>query len=188
MAYFPMSVDMKDRKVLVVGGGTIAAQKLEKLLDFTTDITVISLEVKKYVQSLIEAHALEFYERAYSTGDIEGFDIVIIATDTLALHREIYEESREKGILINSVDNTDYCDFIFSSYVKKGDLTITFSTGGVSPAFAKKMRIYFEKNIPDSVGSFLDRMKKLRKTMPKGRERMSYLDRLSDRYFSQHFK
>jgi precorrin-2 dehydrogenase/sirohydrochlorin ferrochelatase len=188
MAYFPMYVDMTDLKVLVVGGGTIAAEKLEKLLDFTTNITVISSEVNKEVQGLIDAHAFAFCQRTYHTGDIEGFDIVIVATDTAVLHQEIYEESREKRILVNSVDNTDFCDFIFSSYVQKGDLTIAFSTGGASPAFAKKIRVYFEKNIPDSVGSFLEKMKNLRKNMPKGKERMTYFDTLVEKYFSQHFK
>lgn len=188
MAYFPMYVEMTHLKVLMVGGGTVAGKKLEKLLDFTANITVVSPEITKHVQHLIDTHALEFCQRTYRTGDIEGYDIVIVATDTAALHKEIYEESRGKRILVNSVDNTDYCDFIFSSYVQKGDLTIAFSTGGISPAFAKKMRVYFEKNIPDSVGAFLDRMKNLRKTMPKGKERMAYFDTLIDRYFSQHFK
>jgi precorrin-2 dehydrogenase/sirohydrochlorin ferrochelatase len=86
------------------------------------------------------------------------------------------------------VDNTDYCDFIFPSYVKRDDLTIAFSTGGASPAFAKHIRRHFEKIIPESVGAFLKKMKQLRSEMPKGKERMQYFDSLTATYFKKEFK
>jgi precorrin-2 dehydrogenase/sirohydrochlorin ferrochelatase len=86
------------------------------------------------------------------------------------------------------VDNTEYCDFIFPSYVKKDALTIAFSTGGASPAFAKQIRQHFESIIPDSVGAFLQKMKELRATMPKGKERMHYFDTLVKAYFDKNFK
>ena len=188
MAYFPLFIDMNNLKVLVVGGGGIATQKLEKLLDFTTEISVIALRVEEEAQALIDVHDLTLAQRAYHKGDIEGFDIVIVATDTVDLHKEIYEESRGSRILVNSVDNTEYCDFIFPSYVKKEALTIAFSTGGASPAFAKQIREHFEKMIPNSVGEFLQKMKDLRSTMPKGKERMEYFDDLVTQYFSKYFK
>jgi len=183
-----MFIDMKDLKVLVVGGGHIATEKLEKLVDFTKEITVIAREVDAEANTLIKEHCLTLYQRAYRRGDIEGFDIVIVATDTVDLHSAIYEESRGSRVLVNSVDNTDYCDFIFPSYVKKDDLTVAFSTGGASPAFAKYIRKHFEKMIPDSVGAFLKQMKALRTTMPKGKERMHYFDRLVEEYFRKNFK
>jgi len=188
MSYFPMFMDMSDLKVLVVGGGAIATEKLEKLTDFTKEITVIAQEVSPEAQQLIKDHCLTLYQRLYKTGDIQGFDVVIVATDTVELHKAIYEESRPYRILVNSVDNTDYCDFIFPSYVQKGDLTIAFSTGGASPAFAKRIRQHFEWIIPDSVGSFLAKMKGLRSTMPKGKERMVYFDKLVEEYFDKNFK
>lgn len=187
MAYFPMFMDMNDLKVLVIGGGYIATEKLEKLVDFTKEITVIALRVEEEAKDLIDEHALVLQQRAYEVGDIEGFDIVIVATDTVELHKAIYEESRGSRILVNSVDNTDYCDFIFPSYVKKDALTIAFSTGGASPAFAKQIRQHFEKIIPDSVGEFLQKMKGLRSTMPKGKERMKYFDELVEEYFKKYF-
>ncbi len=188
MSYFPMFMDIHRLKVLVVGGGAIATEKLEKLVDFTKEITVIALRIEPQAQALIETHGITVYQRAYETGDLEGFDIAIVATDTVALHKEIYEESRGSRILVNSVDNTDYCDFIFPSYLKRGDLTIAFSTGGTSPAFAKQIRRHFENVIPDSVGEFLEKMKALRTTMPKGKERMKYFDTLVSEYFQKYFK
>lgn len=188
MSFFPMFMDMQDLKVLVVGGGHIATEKLEKLVDFTKEITVIAADISSEANTLIKEHCLTLYQRTYREGDIQGFDIVIVATDTSDLHKAIYEESRGSRILVNSVDNTDYCDFIFPSYVKKDDLTIAFSTGGASPAFAKYIRRHFEKIIPDSVGDFLKKMKALRKTMPKGKERMAYFDSLVEAYFKKEFK
>jgi precorrin-2 dehydrogenase/sirohydrochlorin ferrochelatase len=188
MSYFPMFMDMDDLKVLVVGGGAIATEKLEKLTDFTKEITVIAQEVSPEADRLIKEHCLTLYQRLYQTGDIEGFDIVIVATDTVALHKAIYEESRAYRILVNSVDNTDYCDFIFPSYVQKGDLTIAFSTGGASPAFAKQIRRHFEKIIPESVGGFLAKMKQLRREIPKGKARMKQFDEMVERYFKENFK
>jgi len=188
MSYFPMFMDMKNLKVLVIGAGHIATEKLEKLTDFTTEITVIALRVEEEANRLIEEHQLTLEQRAYKVGDIEGFDIVIVATDTITLHKEIYEESRGSRVFVNSVDNVEYCDFIFPSYVKKEDLTIAFSTGGASPAFAKQIRQHFEKIIPENVGAFLTKMRSLRVTMPKGKERMQYFESLVEEYFRKHFK
>lgn len=188
MSYFPMFMDMKNMKILVIGAGTIATEKLEKVIDFTTEITVIALRVEEEAKRLIEEYQLTLEHRAYKNGDINGFDIVIVATDTVRLHKEIYEESRDSRVLVNSVDNKEYCDFIFPSYMKKDDLTIAFSTGGASPAFAKQIRQHFEKIIPDSVGEFLQKMKGLRSTIPKGKDRMRYFDTLVEEYFRTHFK
>lgn len=187
MAYFPAFIDMDNAKVLLIGAGNIAKEKLEKLLDFTSDISVIALEVNSETQTLLTQHTLSLEQRAYETGDIQGFDIVIVATQTEALHKEIYDESRSSRILVNSVDNTLYCDFIFPSYVKKEDLTIAFSTGGASPAFAKKIREHFEDFIPDEVGDFLKKMKSLRTTLPKGKKRMAHFETLVDDFFKRYF-
>jgi precorrin-2 dehydrogenase/sirohydrochlorin ferrochelatase len=188
MAFFPMFMDMQDLKVLVVGGGNIATEKLEKLVDFTKEITVIASDVCAEAHTLIADHCLTLYQRSYREGDIGGFDIVIVATDTIDLHKMIYEESRGSRTLVNSVDNTEYCDFIFPSYVKRDDLTVAFSTGGASPAFAKHIRRHFEKILPDSAGAFLQKMKALRTTIPKGKERMHYFDTLVEAYFKKNFK
>jgi len=187
MSYFPIYMDMCDLKVLLVGGGAIATEKLEKLVDFTKEITVIAEEVSPECRTLVTDHCLTLYPRRYRTGDITGFDIVIVATDTVDLHRAIYEESRGTRVLVNSVDDTAYCDFIFPSYLKRGDLTISFSTSGASPAFAKQIRRYFEQVIPENVDEFLQKMKRLRSELPKGRERMQQFEMMVREYMAKHF-
>ncbi len=188
MAYFPMFIDFNQKRILVVGGGNIATEKLEKLVDFTKEITIIAKEVSAECHLLIKHHCLTLYNRAYKEGDIDGFDIIIVATDDIKIQESIYKESRGKNILVNSVDNTKFCDFIFPSYIKRGDLTIAFSTSGASPAFAKHLRRYFENLIPDGVENFLDKIKNLRKELPKGRKRMQYFERLVSDYFKKEFK
>lgn len=188
MSYFPMYMDMKNLKVLLIGGGYIATEKLEKLVDFTTNITIITINIEQNAQDIVDKYQLKLHKRAYQMGDIKGFDIVIVATDTISLHKQIYEESRGSRVLVNSVDNREYCDFIFPSYIQKGDLTISFSTGGASPAFAKQIKQHFQNIIPASVGEFLDKMKALRTQLPKGKERMRYFDTLVEDYFKENFK
>ncbi len=187
MSFFPMYMDMSDLKVLLIGGGEIATEKLEKLVDFTDKITVISKEVSSEAQKLINDNSLILEQRLYSEGDINGFDIVIVATDTIDLHKAIYEESRGMRVLVNSVDDTAYCDFIFPSYIKRGDLTISFSTSGASPAFAKQIRHYFEEVIPGNVDEFLQKMKALRSELPKGKERMQKFEGMVKEYISKNF-
>jgi len=188
MAYFPMFIDFSGKKILVVGGGNIASEKLEKLVNFTKEITVIAKDLNSYSYKIIKEHCLTLYQRPYQKGDIQGFDIVIVATDSEAMHKEIFKESRNLHILVNSVDNTEYCDFIFPSYIKRGDLTVAFSTSGASPAFAKHLRRYFEAIIPEGVEEFLSKLKNLRSTLPKGKERMQYFEKLVSDYFKEKFR
>jgi len=183
-----MYMDMDNLRVLLVGGGVIATEKLEKLIDFTKEITIITKELSPEADIIIKDNSLTLYQRAYRQGDIDDFDIVIVATDGVELHKSIYEESRGSRVLVNSVDNTAYCDFIFPSYIKRGDLTISFSTSGASPAFAKQIRAYFQNIIPDNIEEFLNEMKRLRTILPKGKERMKKFENIVSNYISNNFR
>ncbi len=185
MAYFPAFLKIDDMDILIVGGGHIASEKVEKLLDFTDKLTIIAPHISDTMRSYIDLHSLSYHDRAYKEGDIHGFGIVIIAVDDIPLQAAIYEESRTIGCLCNAVDSVDYCDFIFPSYVKKEHLTIAVSTSGTSPAFAKHFRRYLEQLIPESVSTFLEEMKALRSTMPKGKERMQFLDKKAKEYIEK---
>jgi precorrin-2 dehydrogenase/sirohydrochlorin ferrochelatase len=182
MSYFPAFIKLDNQKVLIVGGGNIAYEKLEHLLDFTLDIEIIASEISTQMSEKIKEHNLIFSKRAYITGDIKEFAIVVVAVDDIPLQAEIFEESKGYNCLCNSVDSVDYCDFIFPSYVKKGDLTIAISTSGSSPAMAKYLKSYLKNLIPHGISDFLKEMKNLRKTLPKGKERMKMLDKKAQNY------
>lgn len=185
MAYFPAFVKLDNKKILIVGGGYIAYEKLDHLLDFTKDISVISLELSDDMAKGIKDNNLSYEQRAYEVGDIKDYAVVIVAVDDIPLQAEIFAESKQYNCLCNSVDSVDYCDFIFPSYIKKDDLTIAVSTSGASPAMAKHLRMYLQNLIPDSIGEFLKEMKDLRKTLPKGKERMKMLDKKAEDYIKQ---
>ncbi len=185
MSYFPAFLKLENKKILIVGGGAIAYQKLKHLLDFTSDISVIALEFCEDMQRIISQNGLHFEKRGYCKGDVKGFSIVIVAIDDIPLQAEIFEESREHCCLCNSVDSVEYCDFIFPSYIKNDDLTIAISTSGASPAIAKHLKRYFQKVIPADISIFLNEMRELRETLPKGRERMKMLDKKAEEYIKR---
>jgi precorrin-2 dehydrogenase/sirohydrochlorin ferrochelatase len=182
LSYFPAFLKLDNKKILIVGGGYIAYEKLEHLLDFTSDISVISLDLSDDMNKMIKNNNLHFEKRGYKTGDIKNFAVVIVAVDDIPLQAEIFAESKQYNCLCNSVDSVDYCDFIFPSYVKKDDLTIAISTSGASPAMAKHLRMYLQGLIPSGISEFLAEMKNLRKTLPKGKERMKMLDKKAEDY------
>lgn len=185
MSFFPAYFSLENKKILLVGGGAIALEKLEKLVDFTKDITIITKDLTDEFGDFQKKHNIPIKIRAYKKGDINGFDIVIIATNTQIIHKEIFEESRKFRILVNSVDNTAYCDFIFPSYIKKGDLTISISTGGASPAIARRLRKYIQSLIPTDIEDLLKELKELRSTIPKGKKRMRYFEDRADAFMKE---
>ena len=185
MGYFPAFLKLDNTKILIVGGGHIAYEKLDHLLDFTHDIKVIATALSPTMQERITQENLEWEERAYEEGDIAACMIVVVAVDDLALQEAIFKESKQYRCLCNAVDSVDFCDFIFPSYVKKEDLTIAISTSGASPAMAKHLKRYFQQVIPEGISEFLQEMKRLRKTLPKGKERMIMLDKKAEDYMKQ---
>ena len=184
MSYFPVFVKFDNKRILIVGGGNIALRKLKYLLEFTKNITLISNEYMNEVKELININSLSYEERNYNSKDAKGFDIVIAAIDNINLQEQIYFETRKINCLCNCVDLKEYCDFIFPAYIKKGDLTIAISTSGSSPAVAKQLKIWLNNLIPNTIGDFLSQMKEYRKTMPKGIERMKFLEKKAKDYIS----
>ncbi len=183
MAYFPAFIKLDNLKILIIGGGNIASEKLGHMLDFTKDITVISPKLSATSRELIKKNSLFFINKIYEKDDIDGFAIVIVAVDDVSVQKSVYEEAKSKKILCNSVDSVDYCDFIFPSYIKDGDLTIAISTSGSSPALAKHLRKFLQKVMPKSIDDFLKQMKRYRESMPKGKERMEFLDKKAKDFF-----
>jgi precorrin-2 dehydrogenase/sirohydrochlorin ferrochelatase len=187
MASFPLFFDLTDKKVLVVGGGKIAHDKLEKLVQFTKEITVITPEMSLETHTLIGEHCLTLYHRPYRTGDAEGFDVVVIAADGEEVHRSIYDETRHVHTWVNSALGAQYSDFFFPSFVRQDDLTVAFSTDGASPAFARHLRRWFAHVLPEETGDFLRYLRRLRMELPRGKERMAKFDATVSEFFDKHF-
>ena len=137
MKYYPVFLDMKDRKVLVVGGGFVALQKIKTLLDSGAIVKVIT---KELIAEDIKALPVSLEIREYNENDMIGVSIVIAATNSHEVNTKIFEHSKKYKVLLNAVDDKDNCDFILGAIVNKGDITVTISTAGKSPIVAKKIR------------------------------------------------
>ena len=182
-SYFPMFLNLEDKEILIVGGGKIAFDKLEKLLNFTKNITIIATQFSHDMHNMALKNSLKMQKREYKSGDLKGFDIAIIAVDDINLQKRIWEESRELKTLVNCVDLPKYCDFFFGSFINEGDLTIAISTSGSSPAVAKYLKKYLKAILPKNLNQFIDEMKSIRNRLPKGKERMKMLDKKAKEFF-----
>ena len=139
-AYYPAFIDVQDRCCIVIGGGNIGEEKVVKLLDCHASVVVISPEVNDGVRILAEENKIDWQKREYRTGDLKGAFIAIAATDDNKVNRAIAKEAEERNVLLNVVDVTHLCTFIAPSVAIRGDVTVAASTGGASPALARKFR------------------------------------------------
>ncbi len=140
---FPVNLNLHGRPVLVVGGGRIAYRKVEQLLMADAEVTVLSPMFVDEFHSL----PVTLVQRVYESGDIDAFRLVITATGNTPVNQQIFDECEAKGIWINSADDPDRCAFTLPAALRRGDLMVTVSTGGASPALASWLRSHLELSI-----------------------------------------
>ncbi len=138
--FYPVFLNLTGRRCVIIGGGQIAEGKISKLLDSGAKIIVISPDATQGIRGFAERGEIEFQLRKYQPGDLDGAFIVIAATNDRVVNQEIFEEAEKQGILLNAVDDMPRCSFIAPSIVERGPVTIAISTGGASPALARKLR------------------------------------------------
>jgi precorrin-2 dehydrogenase / sirohydrochlorin ferrochelatase len=180
--YLPVILDLGTKKILLVGGGAIAVEKLSRLVDCTNDIVIVASQCSSQMQEYVQKYSLTLHLRLFEDSDLDGVDIVIAAIDSLELQSDIFTKATARKILCNAVDLPAYCHFIFPSIIRKDDLIVAISTSGASPAAAKYLKRFFERLIPDNIGEFLTMMREKRSSLPKGKERMRLLDGLASGY------
>ncbi len=140
---FPVNLNLHGRPVLVVGGGRIALRKVEQLLMADAEVTVLSPMFVDEFHSL----PVTLVQREYASGDVDAFRLVITATGNTPVDQQIFDECEAKGIWINSADDPDRCAFTLPAALRRGDLMVTVSTGGASPALASWLRSHLELSI-----------------------------------------
>ncbi|MBA2520167.1 MAG: bifunctional precorrin-2 dehydrogenase/sirohydrochlorin ferrochelatase [Chloroflexia bacterium] len=157
MAYntYPIALDLAGKRCLLVGGGQIAESKLDALLVAGADIRVVSPEVRPRFLRLAMAAAICLHRRPYRADDLTGAALVIAATDDHAVNAGIVTEARAAGILAQAVDNIPYCDFHAVAIVRRGELQVSISTNGRSPAFARWLREELDASLPVEYGDLL---------------------------------
>jgi precorrin-2 dehydrogenase/sirohydrochlorin ferrochelatase len=143
--YYPIYLDITDKRCIVVGGGDVAERKVERLLESGAHVVVFSKTLTDTLETMKRAGRIDHINADYETAFIDDAFLVIGATDSDDVNKNISRDAKQKGILVNIVDDPDKCDFILPSLLTRGDLLIAISTGGKSPALAKKLRQELEK-------------------------------------------
>ncbi len=159
-SYYPVFLDIGGKKCVVVGGGQVALRKVETLLGNGARVEVISPEL---CPELAANPQISVLKRAYRPGDLAGAYLAIAATDSPETNHRVAVEARGERVLINVVDDAEYCDFILPSLVRRGDITIAISTAGKSPAVARKLRTRLEKEFGEEYAVLLGIVEEIRR-------------------------
>ncbi len=162
---FPVFLKLEEFKVLLVGGHDVALEKLTALLlnSPATRITVVAISLSDAVKALAATSpSVQIIERAYRDEDLDGHDVVIVATGIREMGEDISRKARERNRWVNVADTPDLCDFYLGSVVRKGHLKIAISTNGKSPTLAKRLREEFERSLPEELDASIRNMAKIR--------------------------
>ena len=138
--YYPVYLNLNGKKCLVFGGGPIAEDKVAKLRDAGAQVSIISPKVTPDLQIWARRGDFDWQPREYRSGDLQGAFLGIAATNKRQVNNEIFQEAERLGVLVNVVDYPEECTFIAPSIVQRGQVTLAISTGGASPALARKLR------------------------------------------------
>ncbi len=154
--YYPIMLDVRGRPAIVIGGDAVAAEKATNLSAAGAHVTVISPEFCAELLELQNQHRVTLRAKQYEPGDLEGAFVVVAATTyDDALSEAIWQEAQARGQLINIVDLPARCNFILPSILRRGQLTISVSTEGVSPGLAKRIRQQLEESFPAAYATYL---------------------------------
>ena len=154
MGQFPINLNLAGRPVLVVGGGRIALRKVQQLLLADADVTVLSPSIVDELRALPVAKI----EREYRIGDVSGYRLVITATGVRDVDQQIYYDCEIRNIWVNSADDPERCAFTLPATMRRGELMVTVSTAGASPALASFLRSRLESAIGPEFAALVDRL------------------------------
>lgn len=159
MSFFPFFIDIKGMKILIVGGGKIALRKIDALLPYEPQITVVAPSV---CDEIMRIKGITVYISPFHEDLLSNQGAVVAATNNPLKNRQISALCKERGILINSVDDISGCSFIFPCLIKRGNLSIGISTGGASPSAAKYLKQQINAVIPDHFDEILSYLSSVR--------------------------
>lgn len=150
MSLLPIFVRLRERLVVVVGGGAVAEGKIEGLFAAEARVCVVAPQVTPRIAEWIAQRKAEWRAKTFARADLDGAFLVIAATSAPGVNETVFVEADARGILCNAVDDIENCHFYYGSVVQRGDLQIAISTNAKSPALAQRLRLQLEKQFgPD---------------------------------------
>ncbi len=165
---FPVFVKLENFRLLIIGGGNVALEKLKAVLDNSpaTHIRIVSKEVQENIYTLANKYPnITIDKKEYNSTDLDTAEFVIAAVNDIPTSKQISDDCHAKGILVNVADKPELCDFYLSSVVRKGHLKIAISTNGKSPTIAKRLKEVITGMIPDEMDNVLDNMQTIRESI-----------------------
>lgn len=151
---FPINLNLHGRPVLLVGGGRIALRKAQQLLACGAELTVLAPSILPEFAEL----PVTRIERAYAPGDLHGFRLLVSATGDPAVDQAIFDEAEASGVWMNSADDPERCAFTLPAVVRRGDVMVTASTGGHSPALSTRLREMLSEIITPEFASIVEEL------------------------------
>ncbi|ADD01679.1 siroheme synthase [Thermoanaerobacter italicus Ab9] len=158
MAYYPIMLNIKNKKCLVVGGGKVALRKILSLVEGEALVTVISSSFDEGIIELAAKGKVELIKREYQQGDVRGFFVVIAVTNDEKVNKLVASDGEKYNVLVNVVDDKDLSSFIVPAIVKRGDLIISISTSGKSPLLSRMIKEKLESIFNDDYEKLLQNL------------------------------
>ena len=153
LVLFPLFLKLAGRRCLVVGAGKIAEGKIESLLAAEARIRVVAPRSTQTIQRWVREERVSWDARPFEPADLERVSLVITASNSETVNHRVFQEASAHGVLCNSVDDPEHCDFYYPAVVRRGPLQIAISTGGNSPALAQRLRRELEEQfVPEYEG------------------------------------
>lgn len=168
MRYYPVFLDIARKPVVVIGGGNVALQKVEGLVEAGAKVTIVSPELLPRLQELAAKGGVHHINREYQPGDLEGYFLAFVATDDRSINATVTKEGRERGIWVNAVDDPPNCDFIMPGVIRRGDVIVAVSTSGTSPAMARKLREDLQTFLGEDEAALLELAAQVRRELAAG--------------------
>lgn len=159
---YPVNLELRDQPVLVVGGGAVAARKVAGLLDAHAIVTVVAPHV---VAELRDHPSLRWHQREYQRGEAASYRVVITATGVPEVDAQVARDARATGVPVNSADDPVNCSFTLPAIVRKGDIQVTVSTAGRSPALAAYLKERIDALLDDSLVEVLELLAEAREKL-----------------------
>ena len=160
--FYPIYLNLKNRRVVVIGGGPVAERKVESLTGTGAFVVVISPEVTSQLEALAQSNRIQLHRRQYAAGDCIGAVLVFSATDDASVSTNVFRDATAAGALVNTADQPALCDFIMPAVVRRGEVAVAISTGGTSPGLAGQLRRKVAKIIGPEYAKFAELLSQAR--------------------------
>src|SRR5713226_3719081 len=158
-----MFMKLAGKRCLVVGAGKVGEPKIGGLIDTGARIHVVAVAASDQVREWADAGKIDLELRAFSSADLDGKFLAVVATASHSLNERVYLEAQQRGVLCNVVDVPEYCDFFYPAVVRRGDLQIAISTAGQSPSLAPKLRQQLERQFGDGYAAWVEHLGETRR-------------------------